>query len=205
MVGGGTVAERKVRSLLECGGSVVVISPRLTKGLCALKERGLIEHIKRGYREGDLKGAFLVIGATNSTPLNRRVAKEAESLGVLLNVVDTPELCNFIVPSVVRRGGLTIAISTSGISPYSARWIRQKIESLLPEEFAKVLEIVGAVRKMVLKGGLNNDKRLRIFERLLDSPLTDYIRSGNRRAINALLKEVTGSKDITLSKLGIKL
>ncbi len=204
VVGGGRVAERKVLSLLQCGAEVAVVSPRLTEGLKALKEEGAVEHIERRYRSGDLEGAFLVICATDSQTLNRKVYNDAEDLGLLVNVVDTPELCNFIVPSVVRRGDVTIAISTSGRSPYTARWLRERIEGLLPDEFAKVVEIVGAVRKMMLKEKLNNDNKLRIFRLLLDSPLPDYIQRGDRRRINALLKEVTGL-NITLSKLGIKI
>ena len=203
VVGGGRVAERKVLALLEYGADVVVISPTLTGGLKELKKKGLIEHTNRRYRDGDLRDAFMVISATNSPETNQRISHEAEREGLLVNVVDRPGLCNFIVPSVIRRGDVTIAISTSGRSPYTARWLRERLEVLLPEEFAKVVEIVGAVR-MMLKERPNDDNKLRIFKSLLESPLPEYIRRGDRRAINALLKEVTGT-NITLSKLGIKI
>ncbi len=204
VVGGGRVAERKVQALLECGADVVVVSPALTGCLKEFKRKGLIEHMNRRYRDGDLKGAFLVVSATDSQSLNEKVFGEAEKEGLLINVVDRPGLCNFIVPSVVRRGDVTIAISTSGSSPYTARWLRERVEEFLPEEFAKVVEIVGAVRKMMLKEKANNDKKLRIFRQLLESPLLEYIRRGDRRSINTLLREVTGL-NTTLSKLGIKI
>lgn len=129
MVGGGSVAERKVVGLLKAGGRVTVISPMLTGALEAQANSGYIHHIKRRYRAGDTEGAAIVIAATSDGEVNARVASDASN--ALLNVVDDPSKCSFIVPSVIRRGGFTVAISTGGESPSSAKAMRIKIEEAL--------------------------------------------------------------------------
>jgi precorrin-2 dehydrogenase/sirohydrochlorin ferrochelatase len=143
VVGGGKVAERKILSLLKAGSDVKVISPYLTKRLEKEKLRGRIKHTPRQYRKGDLESVFLVIAATDSGVINERVSKDAP---YLVNVVDTPHLCNFIVPSIVNRGLLTIAVSTSGVSPGLSRSIRKELEKLYGPEFANYLKSVKVIR-----------------------------------------------------------
>ena len=125
VVGGGKVAERKVLTLLKAGADVTVVSPLLTSRLRKLKEAKRIRHISRTYRFGDLKDSFLVIAATDSPAVNTKVAEGAPAL---LNVVDVPFECNFIAPSIVKRGPLVFAISTSGTSPAFAKAVRKEIE-----------------------------------------------------------------------------
>src|SRR4030065_1234034 len=114
VIGGGKIAERKILVLLKTGANITVISPEITKRIAREKLRGSLKHIPRQYRKGDVKKTFLVIAATDSEEINKKVSEEAPCL---VNVVDTPSLCNFIVPSVIQRGLLTIAISTGGVSP----------------------------------------------------------------------------------------
>ncbi|MEW6679701.1 MAG: bifunctional precorrin-2 dehydrogenase/sirohydrochlorin ferrochelatase [bacterium] len=123
VVGGGKVAKRKIERLLEARADVVVISPDLDE---SLKERVL--WIKREYKNGDLEGAFIAIAATNDKQINQMVYNEAEKMGILINVVDKPKLCRFIVPSLIQRDDVTIAISTEGKDPSLAKEIRIKIE-----------------------------------------------------------------------------
>jgi len=156
VVGGGKVAERKILSLLKADSYVKVISPYLTKRLEKERLKGRLEHIPRQYRKGDLKSAFLVIAATDSGVINERVSKDAPCL---VNVVDTPHLCNFIVPSIVNRGLLTIAVSTSGVSPGLSRSIRKELEKLYGPEFADYLKSVKVIRAKALK--LIQDKKKR--------------------------------------------
>lgn len=143
VIGGGSIAERKILSLLKAGADVSVISPELTKRLASESKNKRIKHIKRRYQKGDLKNAFIVIAATNDRAVNRKAAKEAPHL---MNAVDMPALCNFIVPSVVKRGLLTIAISTSGASPAIAKAIRREIETLYGASFAKHLAALKKIR-----------------------------------------------------------
>ena len=148
VVGGGKVAERKVPDLLACGARVKIISPSITRALAKQKEKGRIEHLERDYRKGDLKGAFLVIAATSDDFVNTRVSRDARCL---VNVVDKPGLANFIVPSVVRKGPLAIAISTSGASPAAARTIRKELEERYGGEVGPFLGVLMKLRKRAMK------------------------------------------------------
>ncbi len=164
VIGGGRVAERKIRSLLKAGASVTVISPQITENIKRLVKKNKIKLLKRQYRKGDLKKAFLVVAATSSRELHEKIAGEFKGL---LNVVDEPELCNFIVPSVVKRGPLTIAVSTSGASPAMAKTIRKELEDLYPEELGLYLNELKRLRKKIIKLPLREKIR---FIRLLTSP-----------------------------------
>ncbi len=168
VVGGGKVAERKALSLLKSGASVTIISPGLTKRLKKEAEVGNIKHISRKYKTGDLKKAFLVIAATDSIEINKKISEDAPHL---VNVVDVPSLCNFIVPSVVRRGPLTIAISTSGASPSIAKAIRKELEKIYPPAFGKYLDSLGKKRAKAMEE--IKDKKER--ERFLKSLATEEI------------------------------
>src|SRR4030066_774953 len=146
IVGGGQVAERKCKSLMKTGTLITVIAPEITKGLRAYKNKGVIKHIGRDYRKSDIASAYLVISATDSRETNERVARDAQSLHKLVNVVDTPDLCNFIVPSVFRRGMLSIAVSTGGVSPAFAKEIRKELEKIYGPELAGKLKAIGKIR-----------------------------------------------------------
>jgi precorrin-2 dehydrogenase/sirohydrochlorin ferrochelatase len=148
VIGGGKVAERKVSALVRSGACVRVISPEITPILERLKSAGTISHVARGYRKGDLKCAFLAIAATSNEKVNRAVSHEAP---FLVNVVDVPELCNFIVPAVMGRRPLTIAVSTGGASPAMAAAIRRELELLYGNEIGRYLLFLGKLRKEALK------------------------------------------------------
>ncbi len=208
VVGGGIVAERKVESLLKAGASVTVISPRATKKLRELSEKGAIRLIKRGFRRGDLseESPFVVVGAAGSDRVNSEVFEEAKGLKTLINVVDNPGLCNFIVPSVIERGPLVVAISTSGKAPGLSKKLRTDLERHIGEEYGAFTSIIGAVRKKLLKNGANHDKKERVIKALVDSPIPVWLRDGARgaREINLFLKKLLGAS-FTLPRLGINL
>ncbi|MBI3398225.1 MAG: bifunctional precorrin-2 dehydrogenase/sirohydrochlorin ferrochelatase [Deltaproteobacteria bacterium] len=189
VIGGGNVAERKVVSLLDAGARVLVISPELTPALKKLASKKKISCRPRPYESGDLKDFFLAYSATNNSRVNKAVFKEAKGQGVLLNVVDVPDLCNFIVPSVVDRGDLLIAISTSGKSPAMAKKIRQRLEKEFGREYAVFLEIMGKIRDKLLTISKESDKNKKMFERIINSPMLEWIRQGRKKEINIFLKE----------------
>jgi len=179
VIGGGSVAERKAITLLRYGADVLVISPDVTPAIDALVAEGLIEHEQRGYVRGDLAGAFLVVCATDSTEVNRAVYQEAEGMGCLVNVVDVPELCNFIVPSIVQRGPMQIAISTAGAAPTVAKRIRKRLEHEFGPEWESYVTMLGQVRRLVMDrvpGG--EEVRKPIFEAIADSDLLERIAAG---------------------------
>ncbi|GMT48169.1 MAG: precorrin-2 dehydrogenase [bacterium] len=164
VIGGGEVAERKVLALLDAGATVTVISPELTERLAGLKRAGQIEHTPREYQDGDLKGAFIVIAATSDMDVNRKVAGDAGNIPV--NVVDVPELSTFIVPSVIKRGKLTIAVSTSGASPALSGSIREELEDLYMEEVGGLLQHLAEIRKTLKESDISREKRTVILKRL---------------------------------------
>ncbi|MEK7848331.1 MAG: bifunctional precorrin-2 dehydrogenase/sirohydrochlorin ferrochelatase, partial [Chloroflexota bacterium] len=136
VVGGGEVAQRKVEALVEAGARVRVISPSLSPRLSQLAASGQVGAEPRPYATGALKGAFLAIAATDDPEANRQVVREARRRRVLLNVVDEPRACSFIMPSVVRRGELVLAISTGGLSPALSRKVREDLEAHFGAEYA---------------------------------------------------------------------
>jgi len=163
VVGGGRVAERKVRLLIRAGADVKIVSPAITAALSRLKEQGLLKHVRRNYREGDLKNAFVVIAATSSPETNTKIAHDSE---YLVNVVDPPSEGNFIVPSSVKRGPLTLAISTEGASPAVSKAIRKEIEAHYDREFALYLRFVEKVRKQAIGKITDRKKREKFLKSL---------------------------------------
>lgn len=151
IVGGGRVAERKCSALIKVNARITVISPKLTLRLEKYEEKGLIKHSRRDYQSRDIKSAFIVIAATDSDEINRKISADAIRFNKLINVVDNPSLCNFIVPSVFNRGLLTIAVSTGGASPALAKAIRKELEELYGPEFSKLLRILGGLRSKAMK------------------------------------------------------
>ena len=149
MVGGGKVALRKVKMLLDCGANVTVISPKPHPEIAELSKERAIHLIQRDYEVGDLKDAYIAIACTDSKGVNRRVADEAMKGRVLVNVADDPKLSSFIIPSFFRRGSLTVAVSTGGVSPALARKIRTKLEKDLEEEYALLVSLIGEVRSTI--------------------------------------------------------
>jgi precorrin-2 dehydrogenase len=204
VIGGGHVAEEKVQSLLLAGARITVISPQLTPGLTALAATNQITHHDRTYASGDVVGFFLAYAATDDEDLHVEIAAEAAAAGVLVNVVDRPRLCDFIMPSVVERGDLVIATSTGGASPAMARRIRCELEEIFGPEYALALTLLRRVRETLAASPHTGAERQRIFTALVDSPLLDYIRHGQRHDINALLASTVGN-DISLTALGIEL
>ncbi len=173
VIGGGKVAERKALALIKAGAFVKVISPVITEGIKRLKKNGLLTHIKRSYRKGDLKNAFIVIAGTSSARTNSRIARDAEHL---INVIDTPSEGNFIAPSIVKRGSLAIAISTGGRSPAAAKTIRRELEILYGKEFSHYLRYLGSMRKKAIKVIKDDKKREKILKDLASEKVFKELR-----------------------------
>ena len=192
VVGGGEVGTRKAQSLLACGGAVTVVSPAVTEELQRLAARGDLALRMREYDGADLEGAFLVIGATDDETLNRRVSADAERRGILCNIADRPEKCNFILPAVVRRGDLVLTVSTSGRSPALAKKLRRSLQAQFGEEYAVLLDLMGAIRRRLLAEAHAPEEHKPVFERLVHSDILTWIREGRRHEIDRLLAEVLG-------------
>ena len=146
IIGGGQIAEGKIASLLECGAQIKMISPEVTAEVQGMADAGIMRLEKREYRTGDLEGAFVAIAATDDNSVNLAIVKEAQKWNVLLNVVDVTHLCTFIAPSVVKKGDVTVAISTSGLSPALARKLREELEVSSVLDYAELAPMLSEVR-----------------------------------------------------------
>ena len=154
VVGGGAVALRKVMALLDCGAEITVISPKPHAEILKLFKNKTIRFVRRNYEPGDLKEAALSIAATHAKEINRKVAGESKKNGIPVNVVDDSELSDFIIPSSFRSGDLSVAVSTSGLSPAFAKKIRTKLEKNIGMEYAYLLSLIAETRSEIKKKGL---------------------------------------------------
>lgn len=203
VVGGGGVGTRKVLGLLRCGALVHVVSPEVTEKILDLASENRIVLKRRGYRSSDLEGKFLVIGATSDMALNRGISRDAEHLNMLCNIADVPDVCNFILPSVVNRGDLILAISTSGRSPAFAKDLRRQLESQFGPEYAEFLDIMGAIRKRLLQEAHEPEAHKPLFERLIAGGLLGKVKNGESAAIDSLLHAVLGEGYTLASLMGV--
>ena len=195
VVGGGAVSLRKVRALLEAGAEVQVISAAIRHELKELAGAEKISVLQRRYHAGDLDGAFLAVAATAEKAANSRIARDAGKSGVLVNVVDDAGHSDFILPSYLRRGNLTIAISTAGASPALARKIRSRLQKEFGDEYTTLIDLVGKARREM------KERRIRIsaatWQKALDLDIIlDLIKKGDKgKAMNLLLNDLrNGSK-----------
>jgi precorrin-2 dehydrogenase/sirohydrochlorin ferrochelatase len=173
---------------------VTIISPTLTSKLRELSGSGKITHSPKKFDEEDLSGVYLVIAATDSPEENTRVAHACKKRQVLVNAVAPPEEGSFIVPSVLERGELLIAVSTSGVSPALSRKIRQELEERYGPEYDLFLDKLSAVRARVLEEVPEEDMRRRIFQAIVDSDIIDLLRQGNTHEADHRLAEIAGLK-----------
>ena len=206
VVGGGSVAERKVKGLLEAGAKVRVVSPELSSGLSFLAGQGLIEWLQKNFSENDLERAVLVFAATDSRETQEKIRQQAEKNGQLLNVVDDPDSCSFHVPATLRRGDLTIAVSTRGKSPAVAALIRENLEEEFGPEYDILLEVMAQVRQQAGSDtkALSQPERKKIYKKILHNDIIDWIRTGQFDKLQNHLNTVLGPDirlDVNLSKL----
>ena len=189
VVGGGEVALRKVEDLLEAGAAVTVIAPNV---LAAMPAAATV--LRRAFKADDLEGAWLAFAATDDAAVNAQVAREGERRRIWVNVVDDPAQCSMILPSVLKRGALRIAISTAGASPTLARQIRQELEQCYGPEYGELVELLGLLRlryaPALQDSALPDPARRRMWESVLRLPLLDLLRAGERKSALELAQEV---------------
>ncbi len=195
VVGGGDVAARKVALLLQANAKVRVISPELCANLNSLLAEGSIEHEQREYIDGDLNGCALVYAATNSSEVNRMVSAAAQERQLPVNVVDQPELCSFIMPSIVDRSPMVVAVSTGGSSPVLARLMRSRLESLIPAGYGRLADLAKRFRDKV-KQRISDPRDRKIFwENVLRSGVAERVFSGHMEEANVVMEKALASTD----------
>jgi len=178
VVGGGKVAERKVAMLLQFNAHVTVVGPVITRTLLKLDNESKIEYLQRTYRAKDLDNTALVFACTDNSAVNNKIKTEAARKKIPVNVVDNPDLCDFIVPSIIRKGDLTIAISTSGELPLLSKKLRQKIEELVTDDYLEYLHIIGEFRKHLMKTVKEARKRGLIMKDIAKMDMQEVIATG---------------------------
>ncbi len=188
VVGGGEVASRRCEQLLRAAGRVTVVAPERVPALQALHERGDIQYLPRSFIPQDLDGVFLVSAATDDGEVNREISRLAQAQGRLVNVVDDPGLCNFLMPSIVDRSPVQIAISTGGASPVLARLLRARLETLIPSAYGRLAALMADFRGRVKQRLPDQTARRRFWEVVLDGPIAEMLFAGQDRAALAALE-----------------
>ena len=189
VVGGGEIALEKVEGLLACDGDVTVVAPEAVEAVADLAREGSVRWERRAYEPADLEGSFLVIAATSDTDVNIGVYEDAERRAMLVNVVDVPPLCNFILPAIVRTGPLAIAISTAGASPALAKRIKAEIAAEYGEPYALLAELLNEVRGWA-KGTLPTYQDRKVFFESIvngEPDPVELLRTGDERAVRDLI------------------
>lgn len=198
------MARRKVRSLLNSGAVVEVVSPDVGEEIRAWAGNESLKIVPDLYQPHHLDGAFLVVAATDDKEVNQRIGADARQRNILCNIVDNPDLSDFIVPAVARRDGIAVAVSTSGKSPALARRLKDLILHQLPESYVILNEILGALRShQALEQGTSSDHK-ELWEAILDSPILDAIAHGDTRGVESILSKIIGQK-VTLEELKVNL
>jgi precorrin-2 dehydrogenase / sirohydrochlorin ferrochelatase len=187
VVGGGGVALRKVKGLLEAKGRIRVISPTIERELRILADKGKIEWLPRSYAEGDLKGVFLVFAATSDRDAQLRIKREAERLAIMVNSADDPGGSDFHVPAHFRRGKMLITISTGGGSPALAKKIREQLEEEIGQEYEAVVDLLALIRERLLGGRDETAVHAELFRRLLHLGVVDLLLQANWFELQMLL------------------
>jgi precorrin-2 dehydrogenase/sirohydrochlorin ferrochelatase len=187
VVGGGSVAERKIEKLLDSGAEVTLISPSVTDRLHAWSEAEKVCHKARAYQHGDLAPFQLAFAAADDAAVNAAVKREGEERGVWVNVADDPAQCDFILPSVLRRGELVVAVATGGSSPALARAIREELERYFTEDYAILSEIVAEVRRELRERGISTPPE--IWGRALNGSLRNLVQARDIEGAKRYLRE----------------
>lgn len=190
VIGGGQVAYRKIISLLECGAKVVVISKEIIQDIKILIDDKKVEYLNDNYNFKYISDLYLVFAATSEANVNKEVYKQCSEKNILINVVDEPEICNFIVPSKIQRGDLTIAVSTNGKSPMLAKKIREDLEKIYDDRYKIFLNIMGQIRKKAFVTLKDHKKRSEFYRTIVYSDLIDRLSQENRESIEREIMKI---------------
>ena len=190
VIGGGSVATRKVESLLPCGANIRLISPVAEGRLEELAQSGLLEWQKRDYRHGDLHGAKLVFAATSNKEVQKQIVSEANDLAILVNAVDMPEACTFQVPASSRQGDLLLTVATSGGSPALAARIRKELEISYGPEYGLLVDFMAGLRREVIRETSSQAVHKQLFGEILESDILACIRERRWHELETLLHNI---------------
>jgi len=189
MVGGGSVALRKIRPLIEVGAKVEIIAPEINTAITDLAEKHSLCLYQRKFNNADLEGAALVIAATDDKQLNKQVSEQAQKLNIPVNVVDQPELCSVVFPSIVDRSPVQIAISSGGTAPVLARMLRTRLESLIPSGYGFLAQLAGKFRQQVKEKITEPNSRKAFWEDVFSGDISELVFSNKHDIAESKLQE----------------
>jgi siroheme synthase-like protein len=193
VVGGGDAAEEKARGLLEAGAGVSVAWDTFNTGFEQLAQDGRLELLRHRFEEADLEGCAVVVDASGDEATGALVSAAARARGVLVNVLDRPELCDFIAPALVRRGPLQLAISTAGRSPFMASHLRRLLEDQIGPEWGELVDLVGMLRDRLRAEEVPLAEQMRIYDRIPGSGALELLRQGRREEARLALEACAGT------------
>ncbi len=192
VIGGGGVAERKVRGILAASGRVRVVSPVVTSRLAEMAGLQAIEWRRQMYSASDLDGAFLVFAATNNVEVQQVIHLDAKAAGLLINVADAPERCDFQVPATIRRGDLTLSVATNGRSPAVAAMVRERLDREFGKEYGLLTALAALLRDQILAEEGDSEKTKILFQKILHDDIVDWLRERRWEKIQQHLESVLG-------------
>lgn len=198
VVGGGGVAERKVLGLLSAGALVKLVSPKATETLVEMASDGLIDHMAKTFIPEDLDGAWLVISATDDSDVQELVYKEALSKRIFCNVVDQPEFCSFIVPSIVRRGNLCLSISTGGSCPALAQRLRKELGQSIGPFYGDYVSLLGGLRQLIIRSNEDPVTRKELCHSLADPEVMAWVENGEWDRVEKWAVSLCGNEAINI-------
>jgi uroporphyrin-III C-methyltransferase/precorrin-2 dehydrogenase/sirohydrochlorin ferrochelatase len=202
VVGGGKVAARKVRLLVKAGANITLVSPELCDEIEAAVKQGTVKHVKRRFQDADLDEAVLVIAATDDEELNRSVSALAMQQRIPVNVVDNPSLCSFIMPSIIDRSPVQIAVSTGGASPVLARLLRARLEGFIPAAYGRLAKLVDGFRQRAKDQITDPEQRRYFWESILQGRVAELLFSGQEEKAHTALQEAIDDIDSNYAESG---
>ena len=202
VIGGGDVAARKVSLLHRAGGLVTVVSPELCESLQGRLAAAEITHVARDFQDDDLSNYVLVVAATDDLVVNRRVSELAQQKNIPVNVVDQPELCTFVVPSIIDRSPVQVAVSTGGASPVLARLLRSRLETMIPASYGRLATLMEEFRDAVKKCFATTDQRRRFWEKVIQGPIAEMVFSGKEETARAAMHKAIDEGDQAMPDRG---
>jgi len=200
VIGGGDVATRKVTMLLKAHAAITLYSPEICAELREMAGAGQIKYVQANFKEKQIESACLVIAATDDEAVNVAVSVAAKAQNIPVNVVDAPDLCTFTMGSIIDRSPVVIAISSEGNAPVLARYIRTKIETMLPATYGRIAAIAGEFREQVKEKFATTQLRRRFWEGVLQGPMVERVLSGQEQAARELLQNILNDADATAHK-----
>ena len=202
IVGGGDVAFRKIELLRKANAKITVVSPQNCKEVDRLIAEHKISHLHRKFEDQDINGYRLIISATDDSDVNKHVSTLAQEKNIPVNVVDAPELCSFIVPSIIDRSPIVVAVSSGGASPVLARLLRARLESLIPASYGRLASLLSDFREQVKKQFSTTNERRRFWEKILQGPVTEYMFAGQEKQAKKYLENAINKGKSSLNREG---